>query len=67
MLCISSFMDDVVFILFDQSADGLRQNKVTGQTYKFDSAKDANTEFNVMQLQCLVVHHNPASGAKSTI
>jgi len=43
-----------VFIPWDQWADGLRQNKVAGQTYKFDSAEAANIESNVRQLQCLV-------------
>jgi len=38
----------------DQWADGLRQDKVAGRTYKFDSAEAANTECNVRQLQCLV-------------
>ena len=41
---------------FRQWVDSLKQNKVAGQTYKFDDAEAANTAYNVRQLQCLVVY-----------
>ena len=43
-----------VLIPREEWLDGHRQNKVAGQTYKFDSVETANTECNVRQLQCLV-------------
>jgi len=53
MWATSGFTHDV-FIPWYQWADGLRQNKVAGQTYKLDSVEAANTECNDRQLQCLV-------------
>jgi len=50
-----------VFIPWVQWADGFRQNKAAGHTYKFDSAEAANTECNVRQLQLFGrVHLNAA-------
>jgi len=49
-----SWMTSCFHTMGDEWANGLRQNKVAGQTYKFDSAKAANAECNVRQLQCFI-------------